>query len=184
MNKTHAALTIATLTIAGLALGGCAQHDATPSAQKTVVSHPSYAESFASLDAMSKSADIIVHGTITATAPGEPLGDIVTSTYTFKVDNWIKGTPTSNNEVTVFQTGGIKGDTTYVTEDDPLMHVGEEAVLYLDEGDPGIFHTVAGPTGRLEVTDGQVKKLAGSSITIPIPSTLKSVEAATQTAMR
>lgn len=184
MNTCKAAVALAAIAITSIALTGCAQQDTEPVAQKTVVSHPSYAESFATLGDMSTSADIVVHGVVTASTLGEPIGDIVTSEYTFKVDNWIKGASTTNDEVTVFQTGGVVDDVTYVAEDDPLMTVGEEAILYLGEGDPGVFHTVAGPTGRLDVTDGQVRKLAGSSIAVPIPSTVKSVEEATEAALR
>ncbi len=184
MKKTSVALAFAAIAATTITLTACSTGTETPTAQKTVVSHPSYATSYASLEEMSDSADIIVHGVVTGTAPGEPIGDIVTSTYTFAVDNWIKGDSTNGNTVTIFQTGGVKDDVTYIAEDDPLMQVGEEAILYLAEGDPGVFHTVAGPTGRLEVEGGQVRKLSGSSITKPIPSTLKAVETATETALR
>lgn len=184
MKTTKAAVALAAITATTIALSGCAQQAADPVAQKTVMSHPSYAESYDTLGDMSASADLVVHGVVTASAPGQPIGDIVTSKYTFTVDNWIKGTPTVNDQVTVFQTGGVDDGVTYVAEGDPLMTVGEEAILYLDEGDPGVFHTVAGPTGRLEVADGQVRKLDGSSITAPVPTTVQSVEKATDAALR
>lgn len=52
----------------------------------------------------------------------------------------------------VHQTGGVVGAVTEDVSDDPLFAIGEKAVLFLREYQPGFFLVAGGPSGRFEVS--------------------------------
>jgi hypothetical protein len=82
--------------------------------------------------------------------------------------------------LTLLQTGGKTNGVTYQVGDDPLFKVGDEAVLFLKEGTPGIYHVVGGPNGRYSVSDGTVTPFNSETATAPegaVSSFIKNVKA-------
>ncbi|HEY8295510.1 MAG TPA: hypothetical protein VIG41_09250 [Micrococcaceae bacterium] len=71
----------------------------------------------------------------------------------------------AGDKLTVRQTGGTVDGVVQQTSDDPLFTIGENNVLFLTQPSPGLFYVIGGPTGRLEIINGQVSPLAPDGAT-------------------
>ena len=141
---------------------------ATGSAAQSSTLDVSWAEHYSTVADLKKHSDVAVQGKVvklvseTVDAKGVP-----SRRYQFAVSATIldpKHRLTgSAPTLTLTQTGGLVSGTTVQVSDDPLYRVGEELVLFLKEGTPGLYHVVGGPNGRYSVTDGKVKPFSNET---------------------
>jgi hypothetical protein len=83
-----------------------------------------------SLDQLTNRADTIVLGTVwTQTSAWNPQRTAIYTNVTLNVETVVKGLPV--REVTFQIAGGIVGDTTMRTSNDPVFHDGERVVVFL-----------------------------------------------------
>lgn len=113
------------------------------------------------VEALDSSADVVVRGTVKAITDGPPLGSrypsMATPTKRITIDVTDHMHGQVGDTVTVAWVGGRRSDGTdmYVAGDPPYA-VGDDVVVYLDEGTPGVYH-LSVPDGRFDVADGRVQ---------------------------
>ena len=103
--------------------------------------------------------DVIILGKVEAANPYKDyttakLGYLITTDYTIKVEQAIKGG--KKGQVQVHQTGGKLGDEYLRKPDEPEMKIGDRAVLFLHEFSDGSYYIVGGPQGKYLVIDNHV----------------------------
>ena len=159
---------LAGLVVTGtLALGGCGGSGVHTGMDV------SWAGSASSLPDLTRQADAVVEAQVASVADtgihpasggdGYPYTD-----FNVDVANWLKGT--GGSSIVVHQTGGPDASGATVTvSDDPLLQVGDEAVLFLHEYEPGHYAILWGPTGRFPVQHGQVVAMPGADVTAGLP---------------
>ncbi|KAB5607941.1 hypothetical protein [Bifidobacterium jacchi] len=133
----------------------------------------SYAESYDSYDAMAKAADLVVDGEIVKATGTTEIGGVPATYYEVLVHSVAMRSGTAPKTVTVLQTGGVKDGQTFQVEGDPLLRPGDRELLYLKRGadDPNVFYTLAGPSGRLSISEtGKLSKIGDSALT-GVPAT-------------
>ena len=167
--------------VAVLAAGACSASVVGPDAGKNApggaverVIEASWAESYDSLAQMARASDVVVGVTITgvdsleiiASDPADPKFDIPMTVFRVRVDEPIDSGMRTGKEILVNQTGGTHTGVHFYIEDDPMMEVGDTAVLFLeeDEAKPGTYSVLGGPTGRLVLDDDSVRVLPGGLI--------------------
>jgi hypothetical protein len=132
----------------------------------------SWAEHYSTVSDLKKHSDIAVQGTIsqlvgdTTDAKGIPSRtyQFVVSATVYDPEHRLTG---SAPTITLRQTGGVANGVTFQVGDDPLYKVGDEAVLFLKEGSPGVYHVVGGPNGRYSVANGKVTAFNAETATAP-----------------
>jgi hypothetical protein len=105
-------------------------------------------------------------------AAGEPSGvnRVPTQRVTVKVLQSYKGTAQTNQQLTLFQTGGVvtnsRGESgRLVLDGDPLYKAGERYLLMLSAGPDGALRTIA-PEGRYRyAADGSLTPMVTSKVT-------------------
>jgi len=84
---------------------------------------------------------------------------LIFTRHTVSVKTGMKGL-SAGTTVTVVQTGGVFGPSKQEVTDDPLMNVGDRAVLFLHLDPEGnVYGVLGGPQGRLQVENGLVYSL-------------------------
>jgi hypothetical protein len=160
-------------------------------ASGTIVLHASWADGYPTLGEMKQHAGVIVFGTVAAVAKqglmdnqGNVTGSLLPTSvpftdFSFVVASSIKGKPLTGT-ITIRQTGGpMANGQTAVVEDDPLLQVGDQDVLFLREYEPGHFVIMGGPAGRFPVTKGHiVSTMPGTSVRSDPPGELAQFVAA------
>jgi hypothetical protein len=157
---------------AGLILTGRAWNATTSGTSDTAerrVFSASWEESYRSLDQLTSAAEFIVVGTVKAEATtdredfraGDLEGGVLVFTdFGFQVTEVLKGAINAES-IIVHQTGGRDHGVLMEAEDDPLLEVGAEYVLYLHFDEVGgRYFVVGGPDGRLVVEDGKASSLS------------------------
>lgn len=157
---------------AGLILTGRAWNASTSGTSDTAerrVFSASWEESYRSLDQLTSAAEFIVVGTVKAEATtdredfraGDLEGGVLVFTdFGFQVTEVLKGAINAES-IIVHQTGGRDHGVLMEAEDDPLLEVGAEYVLYLHFDEVGgRYFVVGGPDGRLVVEDGKASSLS------------------------
>lgn len=178
-----AALLASAVLLAGIAGCGNASDNAKPPSGDTGATssktgevtkiEASYAESYDSYDAMAKAADLVVDGEIVKATGTTEVGGVPATYYEVLVHSVAMKTGTAPKTVTVLQTGGVKDGQTFQVEGDPLLRPGDRELLYLKRGadDPNVFYTLAGPSGRLAISEtGKLSKIGDSALT-GVPAT-------------
>lgn len=139
-----------------LGLSGCGNSTASPDSSTPTTLHMSWANASDTVEGMAANSDAVAQITIKSvagTGVDKDLGDGAPYTlFTAKVERWMKGT--GDTQITIKQTGSASVQ----VEDDPLLEVGEVAVVFLHEFADGRYFIVGGPTGRfhLDVHDNLV----------------------------
>lgn len=168
--------------LAGLAvLLGCTSNAAGPSEpaaskQKTVQhAAPSWADAYHSIGEMSRNADAIVIGTVRRVRETTTKHEgMLFTDFDVAISKWIstpKGASVSPaGEVIIHQTGGTLGAKTLIVDDDPLLKVGEQNLLFLRQYAPGRFFIMGGPTGRVTLTNGTLAPLPDGAARDGLPA--------------
>jgi hypothetical protein len=153
-------LLIAFILVAGV--GGCSSSGTgNPGTTKDGI-QVSWAEHYSTVAELKKHTDVAVHGTVTKLvettkdAKGIPftIYQLTVSDVIVDRKHQLSG---ANPTVTIKQTGGVVDGSTVQVDDDPMFAVGDEVVLFLAEGSPGLYRVIGGPNGRYVVVGGKVK---------------------------
>ena len=176
-------------------LGGCGAGDSragdgllgqgASAGSRTVLMPASWADGYPTLAAIKEHAEVIVRGRVTAISGQGEFNNAGTTTdptkaapapytdFTFAVAAIIKGNVTAG-DITIRQTGGTMADGAIeVVEDDPVLEVGDQDVLFLRQFSPGHFFVMGGPAGRFPISNGRtVSTMPGTSIVTPPPADL------------
>ncbi|MFJ2509569.1 hypothetical protein [Arthrobacter citreus] len=173
MNKTR--LTTTTMAIAVLTLSACGSAEQ-PSAdqEKTVSLTASYPEAYKTLDDLVASSDAIVLGSVVGSSPATPVDGLPFTNADVQVKTWLKQDGEYSDIITIHQTGGVLEGVNYVSDEDPLLQIGETEVFYLKKIPEG-YMTVGGPTGRLNVLGNKVEKFPESTLAETLPVELPAV---------
>ena len=159
MNKTKIG---GILLVAGLMLTGCGTGQSSE-ANKVLSLTPSYAELFTTVPGLTKAADAVVVGTVTASVDAPPVDGLPFTNALVEVEEWVKG-GAEDNQVTIHQTGGTLDGVAFLDEDNPLLEVGERGIFYLQKVPAG-YVTLSGPTGRMTIAEGKALPLPASTLT-------------------
>jgi hypothetical protein len=128
-------------------------------ARRTVELDASWPTLYSTVSALKSGSDLAVSGQFTSLVQQttDPTTGIVYSDFVFKVGTVLADSVGSGAVpgalLTIHQTGGVVGKTTFEVSDDPLFVVGSSAVLFLHEYQTGKFYVVGGPTGRFQLSD-------------------------------
>ena len=64
------------------------------------------------------------------------------------------------DEFAIFMTGGVKDGITVEVEDDPLLQIGEECMVFCKENPDGTYQILSGPQGRYLHQNGKLNSLS------------------------
>ncbi|WP_143755651.1 hypothetical protein [Sanguibacter keddieii] len=114
---------------------------------------------------MAEASDLVARTTVVAVQDWEsPEGGIPWTEYRVRIDHPVKPSTGAPTEVVVKQHGVAEDPyPSLLVMDDPLMVVGDEAVLFLTAHDGG-YHVSAGPTGRITIDGDALTYLPESSL--------------------
>jgi hypothetical protein len=168
------ARTVVPMALVSVLASACGNHSTSAPHASDEVRHvsASWAEGYPTIAEMTTHADLVVEavvrsvtstGTFTS-ASVNASGAVPYSDYLVTVVARLKGR--SEGAVTIRQTGGRAADgSLLVVEDDPLLHIGERAMLFLKRSPSGSYFIMGGPAGRFAVsTAGTVSRLPGGSV--------------------
>jgi len=96
---------------------------------------------------ITETADYIVEGTVEKVE--SKWNDDKTGIFTYtdlKIENYVKGTPFTQNELQIVTPGGTVGDISQWVEDQPILHEGTQVRIYFKE-ENGEFAIVCGHFG-------------------------------------
>jgi hypothetical protein len=96
-------------------------------------------------------ADYIIEGTVGNVESRWNESRTAIFTYTdLTIDNYVKGTPFTVNELQIVTSGGTVGDITQWVEDQPIFHEGTRVRIYFQDVN-GEFFIVCGTNGVEEI---------------------------------
>lgn len=161
---TRTAAAAGLVLVVSVALSGCAQDDRAEGADATS-SMQSWAHSYPTLAEMAEASDLVARTTVVAVQGWEsPEGGASWTEYRVRLDQPVKPSTGAPTEVVVKQTGAAEDPwPSSVVLGDPLMVVGDEAVLFLTAHDGG-YHVSGGPTGRIAIDGEALTYLPESSL--------------------
>lgn len=139
---------------------------------REVTLHPSWAEGYPTIAQMSKNAGAIARVTIQSVNGTEGADGAVYTNFNAKVDQWVATSTTTPDTISIRQLGGVAGNTTFVVDDDPLLKVGDQQLLFLREFKTGSYVIQGGPTGRLTVDGATLRALPGSACAEAFPAAM------------
>lgn len=145
-----------------VALSGCGQGDR---AEGTTSSMQSWAYSYPTLAEMAEASDLVARTTVVAVQDWEsPEGGNPWTEYRVRIDQPVKPSTGAPTEVVVKQPGVAEDPfPSSVVTGDPLMVVGDKAVLFLTAHDGG-YHVSGGPTGRIAIDGDALTYLPDSGL--------------------
>lgn len=167
MRTARLHLSVLLLAVLTIMAASCATAKGADSRQGYTV-HASFAKGYGDLHSLKVGADLVVVGrvgsllrtTSTPSRAGAPTAGLIFSDYAFQVQQVLSGT-LSGATITVHQTGGTANGRTLELDNDPLLQVGQEDILFLHH-DPATntYYVIGGPQGRFVVINGLVSSLA------------------------
>lgn len=159
---TRTAAAVGLVLAVSVALSGCGQGDR---AESVTSSTQSWAHSYPTLAEMADASDLVARTTVVAVQGWEsPEGGVSWTEYRVRLDQPVKPSTGAPTEVVVKQTGAAEDPwPSSVVLGDPLMVVGDEAVLFLTAHDGG-YHVSGGPTGRIAIDGDALDYLPESSL--------------------
>lgn len=120
--------------------------------------HASWIYNYKDISEIQDASDLIIIGTVTKSAQeksDEPGNNLIFTRFTVSIDQVISG-KTSLKEVSVRQLGGQDGSELVEIQDDPLMTMDSEVILFLKEYEPNKFKIIGGPQGRFIIENDKV----------------------------
>lgn len=149
--------------IAGVSLfiTGCSNKASYEGYEKIPMS-ASWTYNYGSVEALSKSSDIVAVVKITG-SKSEPYGGLLFTNFDAEVKQLISGNDEKN--IKIHMTGGIDEaeKVIYEIEDDPLMQTNDEFLIFARKNDDGTYTILSGPQGRFEIKDDRVYSLNESN---------------------
>lgn len=137
--------------------------------------HSSWTNVYPTLREMGTNADAIAIGQVSAIVgttvdtSGIPYTD-----FSYVAEAWLKGG--AEETILIHQTGGQnESGTTVESDDDPLLAVGEQSLVFLKQYAPGQYFIMGGPTGRLLEANGLFTQLPGASKLPGLPAPVGAV---------
>jgi len=175
--------TLALLSAPGNSLGrrlglGAAPGGTGPQPAATLITNDvsvDYANYYMDLHELKAGADLVLLGTVTGIQATTYRQDFkyVMTTYTFRIESVLGGKRqaqvAASQVVPIQQVGGTAGGVQTIDRDEPLMAVGERAVVFLHYRPDGVlgtptYETLGGPAGRFPVSDGIARGLHPSPL--------------------
>jgi hypothetical protein len=99
---------------------------------------------------ITQTADYIVEGTVEKVESRWNEGRTGIFTYIdLRIENYVKGTPFTENTLQIVTPGGTVGEITQAVEDQPILHQGKKVRIYFQEVN-GEFSIICGPFGVVE----------------------------------
>jgi hypothetical protein len=149
---SYAILAVGVLAILGLGLVACSGKPANISSGGQIIVKQSGSAGMLIKECTDKSyitqaADYIVEGTVEKVESkwNEERTGIFTYTDS-RIENYVKGTPFSENMLQIVTPGGTVGGITQAVEDQPIFHEGKKVRIYFQEVN-GEFSIVCGQFG-------------------------------------
>lgn len=133
-------------------------------AESEVIYSASWANAYPTVEQMTEQADLVARSTITGIVSVDRDANGIYTTYSARIDSGLKYAGDLPEEIRIRQLGGELDGTSYIADDDPLLTIGEESVLFLHEFAPGNFFIVGGPTGRLPIENNLIAPLPDSAL--------------------
>jgi hypothetical protein len=100
---------------------------------------------------VTQTADYIIEGTVEKVESSWNEERTGIFTYTdLRIENYVKGTPFTENMLQIVTPGGTVGEITQAVEDQPILHEGKKVRIYFREVN-GEFSIVCGPFGVEEL---------------------------------
>jgi hypothetical protein len=139
---------------------------------KIVSMDASWAQHYSDLPSIKKDAYLAVRGKITSVASTSAPAHAPMSTYFNLTIEEILWNPhhealQSGSKIVIHQEGGLVNGVLYQTDDDPLLQVGEETILFLHQYAPGQYFVQGGPSGRFKVNNGTVTPISSDGMPLP-----------------
>lgn len=122
----------------------------------------SWSYNYGSVEELSKSSDIIALVKIIG-SESAPLNGMNFTIFDAKVEQLIAGA--DEEKIKIYMTGGIDDaqKKIYELDDDPLMHINDEFLIFARQNQDGTYTILSGPQGRFEIKDERVYSLNESN---------------------
>lgn len=171
------------LTVGSLPLlTGCGFASATPAGGVSIqvpkcAIEVSWARGYNSLQGLKQSneLDLAVQGKMTAISATSTQEPNISTDFTFTISKVLLDPHQlhqgANSKITIHQTGGWKDGALCQVSDDPLFHIGNEAILFLRQYSPGHYLVIGGPSGRFAVRSGLVQPINDEGVQLPPATT-------------
>jgi len=132
----------------------------------------SWAQYYSDLPSIKKDAYLAVRGKITSVAStSSPAQAPISSYFNLTIEEifWNPHNEAlkSGSKIVIHQEGGLVNGVLYQADDDPLLQVGEETILFLHQYAPGQFFVQGGPSGRFKVSNGAVTPISSDGMPLP-----------------
>ena len=139
---------------------------------KIVSMNASWAQYYSDLPSIKKDAYLAVRGKITSVAStSSPAQAPISSYFNLTIEEifWNPHNEAlkSGSKIVIHQEGGLVNGVLYQADDDPLLQVGEETILFLHQYAPGQFFVQGGPSGRFKVSNGAVTPISSDGMPLP-----------------
>jgi hypothetical protein len=148
-----------TILLSFLMLILCSCRNVRSSAETSGYISASWSRSYANIEELSINSDLIALVKVKGIDKRLVQNGIPFTTFQVEVI-----TPVYNVEIgdafVVFMTGGVKNGITVEVEDDPLLQVGEECMVFCKENPDGTFQILSGPQGRFAHQNGKLNSLS------------------------
>jgi hypothetical protein len=108
-------------------------------------SEASWAVVYHDIKSLKQNAEIVAIGTISGVAQQIGSPPLVFTEFNFRISRVILDSQNlATSTIILYQTGAIIGNDLYEIEDDPLFQQGEVVLLFLQQGDPKVYHVIGG----------------------------------------
>lgn len=152
--------------IAGLSLlmAGCSNKASYDGYEKVPLS-ASWSYNYGSVEELTKSGDIVAIVKITD-SKSEPYGGMQFTIYDAEIKQLICGN--DEKKIKIYMTGGVDENEKkiYEIEDDPLMQINDEFLIFATQNKDGTYTILSGSQGRFEIKDDRVYSLNESNVQV------------------
>lgn len=133
--------------------------------EERVLMSASWSYHYSDLEELTRNSDLIALISV-EDANSYITGDGIPMTnYTVTIDTPIYGC-IENDSVSLVMTGGSKDGVLFEIDDDPLMDIHDNFIIFARQNDSGTYTILSGPQGRMSIENGFVSSLIGSSISV------------------
>lgn len=153
--------TISCIACLSILMTGCAKKTSYDDYEKISMS-ASWSYNYGNVEELFKSSDIIALVKITG-LESAPLNGMNFTIFDAKVEQLIAGA--DEEKIKIYMTGGIDDaqKKIYELDDDPLMQINDEFLIFAHQNQDGTYTILSGPQGRFEIKDNRVYSLNESN---------------------